>query len=221
MSVYSVEDVARIIGGEILNYAAPKSQIKIIATDSRTLTYGKDTVFFALTGVRNDGHDYLPALIKKGVSAVVVSRIPEETMSFDETAVIKVGNTLEALQKLAAYHRKQFSFPVVGITGSNGKTIVKEWLYDLLSSKFSIIRSPKSYNSQVGVPLSVWFMNHDNNLAIIEAGISKPGEMENLEKIISPDIGIFTNIGSAHQENFSNEKQKVLEKLNLFKHSPG
>ena len=219
MIFYTAEDIARITEGNILNSPAPGAKIKNIVIDSRTVTDGGQAVFFAIRGNRNDGHDYLNSVVKKGVAAVVVSKIPSRPDSFSECTIIKVNDTLKALQLLAAYHRQQFSYPVIGITGSNGKTIVKEWLYDLLNNHFSIIRSPKSYNSQVGVPLSVWLMNAGYDLAIFEAGISMPGEMGRLEEIISPGIGIFTNIGTAHQENFNSIRQKTEEKITLFRNS--
>src|SRR5690606_4665645 len=128
-----------------------------------------------------------------------------------------VQDTLHALQQLATYHRKQFAYPVIAITGSNGKTIVKEWLYQLLSPEYHIVRSPKSYNSQLGVPLSLWQMDGQHNLAIIEAGISKVGEMEAIERMVKPTIGILTNIGHAHDDGFASTKEKTIEKLKLFK----
>ena len=137
---------------------------------------------------------------------------------YPDANFILVENTLDALQHLASYHRKQFNFPVIGITGSNGKTIVKEWLYQLLHKDYNIVRSPKSYNSQIGVPLSVWQMNEQHSLAIFEAGISQPGEMEKLEEIIQPTIGILTNIGEAHSEGFNSFTEKALEKIKLFRH---
>lgn len=214
-----VEDISQITDGKIIFNPNPGYTIKNIAIDSRLVPGVKNTVFFALEGVRNDGHNYLVQLAKQGIVAMVVSRLPENPALFKNVTLIQVDDTLQALHRLAAFRRKQFKSPVVGITGSNGKTIVKEWLYDLLNNHFSIIRSPKSYNSQVGVPLSAWLINPSHTLGIFEAGISKPGEMEKLEKIISPETGIFTNIGQAHQENFSDKKQKTLEKLILFKHS--
>ncbi len=219
MTPYTIEKIAKIVQGEILSNPHPGAEIKNLATDSRTVVEGKETLFFALSGIRNDGHLYLEELIKKGIESVVVSRLPMNSAITGKTAVIKVVNTLHALQKLAASRRNEITCPVVGITGSNGKTIVKEWLYELLGEQFSLIRSPKSYNSQIGVPLSVWLLQPNHNLAIFEAGISKPGEMEKLEEIILPDVGVLTNIGSAHQENFSSLKQKTEEKLTLFRKS--
>lgn len=217
MTGYSIEDIARIIEGFIVRNNLPVSgRISRISIDSRTLLNGQETLFFALPGKHNNGHHYIQELISKGVKVFVVSetvKVPE----IHDIAIIQVRDTLVALQSLAGYHRSRFRFPVIGITGSNGKTVVKEWLYDLLSNHFSIVRSPRSFNSQVGVPLSVWNMQDMNNLGIFEAGISMPGEMEKLERIIRPSIGIFTNIGDAHQENFPSLSEKLGEKLQLFR----
>lgn len=185
--------------------------------DSRRLIFPATSLFFALQGPRRDGHTFLEQLYQKGVRNFVVSDAINTT-KVPEANIIQVSDTLQALQTLAAHHRKQFSFPVIGITGSNGKTIVKEWLNQLLEKKYSVIRSPRSFNSQIGVPLSVWGMNESHELAIFEAGISQSGEMERLQKIIQPTIGIFTTIGEAHSEGFLNIRQKVNEKLRLFTH---
>jgi alanine racemase len=175
MKAYSVKNITNITGGKIFNSIGSGPEIKYISIDSRTIADGKNTIFFALVGPRNDGHRFINQVKKKGVQVFVVSRLPENLNLFKTSTFIKVDDTLLALQKLTAYHRKQFKYPIIGITGSNGKTIIKEWLYDLLSESYSIIRSPKSYNSQIGVPLSAWLMNNSFNLAIFEAGISKPG----------------------------------------------
>jgi len=187
-----------------------------ISIDSRTIAEPAETCFFALAGERNNGHKYIPGLIRKGVKTFVVSAIPEEVKNYPGVCFVEVADTLKALQELAKWNREQYSYPVVGITGSNGKTIVKEWLYELLGRELTIVRNPKSYNSQVGVPLSVWLMDKTSGMAIFEAGISMPGEMQKLARIIRPDIGIFTNIGNAHQENFSSLEEKTAEKLKLF-----
>ncbi|WP_269234381.1 bifunctional UDP-N-acetylmuramoyl-tripeptide:D-alanyl-D-alanine ligase/alanine racemase [Flavobacterium flavigenum] len=189
-----------------------------ISIDSRSLQNGSQTLFFALTGVNNDGHSYILELIEKGVQNFVVQYIPENSVGKANFLVVK--STLEALQKFAAYHRNHFDIPVIGLTGSNGKTIVKEWLNFLLGPDYNIIRSPKSYNSQVGVPLSVIAINEKHNLGIFEAGISTVNEMDKLEEIIKPTIGVLTNIGTAHDEGFVNLVQKIDEKLLLFKDSP-
>ena len=188
--------------------------IQNLLIDSRRLDAAGQTLFFALVSHRNDGHKYIEDLYQNGVRAFVVSRMPEEV--HPDACYLLVQDVLQALQKLAAHHRAQFSIPVIGITGSNGKTIVKEWLAQLLSPDYNLVRSPKSYNSQVGVPLSVWRMDETHQMAIFEAGISKPDEMTALQKIIKPTIGIFTNIGQAHEENFISFVQKAGEKLNLF-----
>lgn len=183
--------------------------------DSRKLSQPENTLFFAIKGQRRDGHDYISELYQKGVRQFVVSK-DLDVSKYPDAAILKVKDTIHALQNLTAQHRKKFSIPVVGITGSNGKTIVKEWLYQLLQNDFNIVRSPKSYNSQIGVPLSVWEMTSYHNLALFEAGISQPNEMADLEKVIQPSIGIFTNIGKAHDEGFLNIRQKINEKLKLF-----
>ncbi|HEU4789939.1 MAG TPA: bifunctional UDP-N-acetylmuramoyl-tripeptide:D-alanyl-D-alanine ligase/alanine racemase [Flavobacterium sp.] len=188
-----------------------------ISIDSRSLQNNDKTLFFALVGTNHDAHIYLKDLIGKGVQNFVVTHIPDGLESKANFLVVK--NTLEALQQIAAHYRSLFSFPIIGVTGSNGKTIVKEWLNFLLSPDYNIIRSPKSYNSQVGVPLSVLAINEKHNLGIFEAGISTVSEMDKLEKIIQPTIGILTNIGSAHDEGFKNLEEKVKEKMLLFQHS--
>lgn len=189
-----------------------------ISIDSRSLQNGSQTLFFALAGVNNDAHLFIPDLIKKGVQNFVVQYIPENCT--DKANFLVVENTLNALQEFAGYYRNLFHFPIIGLTGSNGKTIVKEWLNFLLSPDYNIVRSPKSYNSQVGVPLSVISINENHNLGIFEAGISTVNEMAKLEKIIKPNIGVLTNIGSAHDEGFLNLIQKIDEKLLLFKDCP-
>jgi alanine racemase len=212
---FTLSEIASVLNAELF-YAQNLSNQKItqIVTDSRTFFKGDNSLFFALTGPRNNGHSYIPNLIEKGISAFVVS----DRLSINKKATfILVENTTAALQKLASYHRQKQNYDVVGITGSNGKTIVKEWLHNILSGEFKIVRNPKSYNSQIGVPLSVLLMDSEYNLGIFEAGISQPGEMKNLAEIIKPTIGIFTNIGDAHQEGFISLNQKIEEKLQLFK----
>ena len=190
--------------------------IRILLTDSRSLSEPAVTLFFALVTEYNDGHRYIPDLYEKGVRNFVVQHDFEGSDRIPDAQLIWVDNTLTALQEMAATHRQKFDIPIIGIAGSNGKTIVKEWLYQLLHDRFSIVRSPRSYNSQTGVPLSVWQLNEQTQLGIFEAGISLPNEMERLEKIIRPTIGIFTTIGEAHQENFYSQEEKCLEKLKLF-----
>ena len=188
--------------------------IDYISIDSRSLQNDENTLFFALSGPNHDGHQYIEELIIKGTQYFVVTRIPEDVKEKGNFLVVE--NTLEALQKFAAFYRSQFDFPIIGITGSNGKTIIKEWLNFLLSPDFNIIRSPKSYNSQVGVPLSILGIKEKHNLGIFEAGISTTNEMEKLQKIIQPTIGILSNIGSAHDEGFQSAAEKIKEKLKLF-----
>jgi len=214
--LYSSRDIAEIIEAKIYPQDAQELQIRDILVDSRRLISSRQTMFFALETPRNSGHKYIRGLYDKGVRLFVVSQFSEEDKKLKDAVFLLVDNTLAALQKLAATHRSYYNIPVIGITGSNGKTIVKEWLYQLMSPDKKIIRSPKSYNSQIGVPLSVWQLNSQHELAIFEAGISEPEEMPNLQQIIKPTIGIFTNIGQAHDENFINTRQKIGEKLNLF-----
>ncbi|MFK7049212.1 bifunctional UDP-N-acetylmuramoyl-tripeptide:D-alanyl-D-alanine ligase/alanine racemase [Flavobacterium columnare] len=188
--------------------------IDSVSIDSRSNQNTKSTLFFALVGPHYDAHQYIEGLIEQGVESFVVQTLDEKWLG--KANFLKVNNTLQALQSFAAYYRSLFSFPIIGITGSNGKTIVKEWLNFLLSPDYTIIRSPKSYNSQVGVPLSVIGINEMHNLGIFEAGISTVNEMQNLQKIIQPTIGILTNIGSAHDEGFVDLSQKIKEKIKLF-----
>ncbi len=195
------------------------SEIKWLLTDSRSLMFPDQSLFFAIRTDRNDGHKYIPELYQSGLRNFVISTFHPEFNQLTDAVFFKVENTVDALQLIVSAHRKAFNIPVLGITGSNGKTIVKEWLYQLLHADFNITRSPRSYNSQIGVPLSVWSLNENSQLGIFEAGISMPGEMNRLEKIIRPEIGIFTNLGDAHQENFVSLKHKCEEKLQLFRNS--
>ena len=186
-----------------------------LLTDSRSLCFPGETLFFAIVTPRGDGHRFIPQLYRSGVRAFVVNQVPQG--DFPGAAFLVVGDTRSALQRLAERHRERFAVPVVGITGSNGKTTVKEWLYQMLSGQFAVTRSPRSYNSQIGVPLSVWAMSGHTEVGIFEAGISQPGEMEALQRIIQPTIGVFTGLGDAHQENFDSLEQKCMEKLRLFR----
>ena len=214
--IYTLQNIARIISATdaIVNDAP----IEHLLLDSRKVNFPVTSLFFAIKGDRRDGHQFIQELYKKGVRSFVVNQEAEAAL-YPGAAFLIVNNTLAALQQLAAHHRQQFNIPVIGITGSNGKTIVKEWLYQLLHEDYNIVRSPKSYNSQIGVPLSVWQMNEQHTLAIFEAGISQQGEMLQLEKIIRPTIGILTNIGEAHSEGFIDSDHKFREKLTLFKNS--
>ncbi len=211
---YKIKDIAEIIGAE--RHGTADLKINWLLIDSRSLCFPEETLFFALRTQRNDGHRYIGELYRRGVRNFVVTVIPAEAASFEGCNFLVVRNPLEALQTLAAYHRSRFDIPVITITGSNGKTTVKEWLYQLLSPDFNVCRSPRSYNSQVGVPLSVWLMSPHNDIAIIEAGISQPGEMARIERIVRPTVGVLTNIGEAHQENFLSYDIKCAEKLSLL-----
>jgi Alr-MurF fusion protein len=213
---YSIENIASIVKGKWIAQHE-NAVIAHLLIDSRRLIFPATSLFFALQGPRRDGHHFLNELYAKGVRNFVVGDTVDATQ-LPEANIVQVPDTLQALQALAAQHRKLFAIPVIGITGSNGKTIVKEWLNQLLEKKYSVVRSPRSFNSQIGVPLSVWGMNESHELAIFEAGISQSGEMDRLQKIIQPTIGIFTTIGEAHSEGFLNIRQKVNEKLRLFTH---
>jgi len=210
---YRLIDIAKIVNGQV--HGRGTQEIEFITVDSRIFSPSEKGLFVAIKGQHHDGHDYIQEILKKQISCFLVNRIPTNLLGQGANFIV-VKDTLVAIQKWAAYHREQFKHPVIGITGSNGKTIVKEWIYQVLKSDYFIVRSPKSYNSQVGVPLSVLLTEEKHNLAIFEAGISLEGEMIKLQKIINPTIGIFTNIGDAHQENFSSLKQKLEEKLKLF-----
>ena len=211
----NIEEIASIMGAT--RVGTTPAHVDWILTDSRSLCFPEETLFFALKTKRNDGHKYIYDLYTRGVRNFVVSDLPEKASEYKDANFLVLDRPLKGLQKLATHHREQFQVPVVGITGSNGKTIVKEWLYQLLSPERVITRSPRSYNSQIGVPLSIWLMNEHTELGIFEAGISEMGEMEALKPIIKPTIGILTNIGGAHQENFSSVVDKCMEKLLLFK----
>lgn len=192
-------------------------QVRWLLTDSRSLSTPEGTLFFALTSRQGDGHRYIEELYQRGVRCFVVKRLPSEV--HPDAVYFLVRSTLEALQQLASYHRRQFQIPVIGIAGSNGKTTVKEWLFQLLSPDHVVTRSPRSYNSQIGVPLSVWNLSTDTQLGVFEAAISQPGEMRPLQHILRPTIGLFTCLGDAHQENFQSMEQKCREKLLLFRNA--
>ncbi len=215
--MYSIKEISKIIDAQFI--ANKNCNIDHLLIDSRNIISTSNTLFFAIRGERHDGHRFINDLYHQGIRNFVVEYLPKNHHNFSEAGFLIVKNSLEALQTLAAYHRKRFKYPVIGIAGSNGKTIAKEWINYVLYAKKQVVRNPKSYNSQVGVPLSIWLMNNAFDLAVFEAGISLPGEMENLENIIKPNIGLITNIGEPHQENFSDYKQKAIEKLKLFKNS--
>jgi alanine racemase len=215
---YTIEKVATLIGAR--RYGEKDATIGWLLTDSRSLCFPEQTLFFALRTKRNDGHKYISELYRRGVRSFVVEQVPEDYQAqFADANFLKVPSPLAALQRLAERHRDEFDIPVVGITGSNGKTWVKEWLYQILSPSMKVTRSPKSYNSQIGVPLSVWLLNEQTKVALLEAGISEPGEMLALHDIIQPTIGVLTSLGSAHQENFRNMDEKCMEKLQLFRNT--
>lgn len=214
-NLYTIAEIASAINAELVgdeNFLVDKLSI-----DSRVLGKNNKTLFFALKTTKNDGHKYIQELIDRGVVNFVVEKIPANTGN--KANFVLVNNSLKALQELAKWKRNLSSLKTIGITGSNGKTMVKEWLYQLLNVDFNIVRSPKSFNSQVGVPLSVWEIKNNNDLGIFEVGISKSNEMDVLEEIVHPEIGIFTNIGNAHSENFENLQDKIQEKIKLFRNS--
>lgn len=217
----NLSTVAEVIAPE--THIAKDADILYLLTDSRELhTDPSQTLFFALRTTKNDGAHYIPELYQKGVRAFVLNATPENKSlsdSFSDAAFLFVNDSLQALQDLAAYKRSLYHCPVIAITGSNGKTVVKEWLYQLLKDDYRITRSPKSFNSQIGVPLSVWQMNGQTELAIFEAGISQKGEMQRLERIIRPTIGVITYIGEEHGENFASLEEKRAEKMILFRHA--
>ena len=207
--LYSLIEIAQIVGGQL--HGNGSVIIQNITTDSRKIQLAESCLFVAIITPKNDGHHYIPQTLRQNIAGLLVSEKPKE-----ESNYILVINTLEALQKLAAYHRKQFSIPIIAITGSNGKTIVKEYINHLLKDKFAICRSPKSYNSQIGVPLSVWQLSSNFSLGVFEAGVSQPNEMERLESVIQPTIGVFTHLGDAHAAQFASDEEKLTEKLQLF-----
>lgn len=208
---YKLSEIAAVCGGTLVGSDV---EVQAVVTDSRSLSceLGTRPLFVAMHGANHDSHDFIPRMRERGVRAFLVERDVDDIPG---CGYVRVGNAIEALQRMAAYHRQQFAGTVVGITGSNGKTVIKEWIAEELPEDMKYYRSPKSYNSQLGVPLSVLMIEGDEQLAIIEAGISKPGEMERLERIIRPDVVVFTSIGDAHQENFLNLEQKCDEKLVL------
>ena len=212
---YSIEKVTTLIGAR--RYGNSDGNVRWLLTDSRSLCFPEETLFFALKTQRNDGHRYIDDLYRRGVRMFVVEQVPEHfDTRYPDANFLRVPQTLAALQRLAERHRDEFDVPVVGITGSNGKTMVKEWLYQLLLPSQKIVRSPRSYNSQIGVPLSVWLLNEQTEVGIFEAGISQPGEMFALRDIIQPTIGVLTSLGAAHQENFRSMEEKCMEKLELM-----
>jgi alanine racemase len=213
--VYSIQHIARVLGAELLNAEPHERGIAHLATDSRRLLYAAGTLFFAIKGPRRDGHDFIDRAYDAGVRDFVVGR-HIDISPFSGANFLLTPDVVGALQALAIHHRRRFSLPVIGITGSNGKTIVKEWLFQLLREDFHLVRSPGSYNSQIGVPLSVWQIATEHELGIFEAGISRMGEMARLAPIIDCQVGVLTNIGEAHSEGFPSKRKKLEEKLQLF-----
>ncbi|MGN1241818.1 MAG: bifunctional UDP-N-acetylmuramoyl-tripeptide:D-alanyl-D-alanine ligase/alanine racemase, partial [Alloprevotella sp.] len=213
---YSLEKVTALIGAR--RFGNAEARIDWLLTDSRSLAFPETTLFFALRTPVGDGHKYIPDLYRRGVRNFVVGTVPDNyETDYPDANFLRVLSPLKALQRLAERHREEYILPVIGITGSNGKTVVKEWIYQLLMLSMNVTRSPRSYNSQVGVPLSVWLLDERSRIGVFEAGISQPGEMQALRAIIQPTIGVMTNIGPAHQENFSTMQEKCHEKLSLFK----
>lgn len=208
--IYTIEKITTLIGARRIGHADAK--IGWLLTDSRSLCFPEETLFFALRSQRNDGHKYIDDLYRRGVRNFVVENDMFASQHTDANFLV-VPSPLEALQRLAERHRDEFDIPIVGITGSNGKTMVKEWLYQILSPHMVVTRSPRSYNSQIGVPLSVWLLNEQTQVGIFEAGISEPGEMASLHDIIQPTIGVLTSLGTAHQKNFRSMDEKCMEKL--------
>lgn len=212
---YAITQILEFTKGRLLQNEQPNQMLRNILIDSRQIISAKDSIFIPLEGRQSDGHDYLRDAYAEGVRCFIISK-KEKAKNLLAANIIEVENTLIALQSIAAQHRQQFSYPVIGITGSNGKTMTKEWLFQLLQEDHYVVRSPKSYNSQLGVPISVWNMNKHHQIAIFEGGISQVGEMDVLAKIIRPTIGILTSIGAAHDEGFSSRTEKLKEKLKLF-----
>ena len=214
IDLHTIIDLSK---GETVGFIPKKQLVKALSIDTRKLVSGEHSVFYALQGEFKDGHAFIQDAYDKGVRAFIVSSLPKTLLK--QATYILVKNTLYALQAIAKHHRDQFNYPIVAITGSVGKTTTKEWLYYFLATNFRVIRSPKSYNSQLGVALSLLELNHDCDIALIEVGISAPGEMERLEKLIRPDIGILTAIGTAHLDNFSDATELCKEKIQLFAHA--
>ena len=216
MACYQLHEISRITGGTLTGDGS--RTIQRVITDTRQVVIPGDSVFVAIRGMRSDGHAYLEDAYKQGIRNFLI-RTGFQIPSWDGAAWVSVNDPLTALQQLAGHHRRQFTRPVLAITGSNGKTILKEWLFQVLQEKMRLVRSPRSYNSQIGVPLSVWMLEPAHRMGIFEAGISRPGEMSRLAGILRPDYGIITNVLEAHQENFASMEEKTMEKLELFRGS--
>ena len=210
--MYKISEITALTGAHQIG--RHDQEIDWLLTDSRSLCFPESTLFFAIRTQRGDGHRFVLDLYQRGVRSFVVESVPEG--DFPDAVFLLVPDSLQALQRLAERHRESFDIPVIGIAGSNGKTTVKEWIYQMLSPDYTVTRSPRSFNSQIGVPLSIWGLWHQSEIGVFEAAISQPGEMQALQRIIQPTIGVFTCLGSAHQENFENMRQKCMEKLVLF-----
>ncbi len=210
---YSIKQIAKICNAE--QFGSADVTIRHLLTDSRSLLQAESSLFFAIQGLHHDGHEYIDELYRSGLRVFIVTQLPQSQP--EDAVFLRVGDSVSALQAIAANYRSQFHIPLIAISGSNGKTIVKEWLHQILNRHLNVVRSPKSYNSQIGVPLSVSLLRNDADLAVFEAGISKKNEMAKLEEVLNPTLGVFTSLGQAHQENFSGLEEKLKEKLQLFK----
>lgn len=214
---YSIQEIAQVLGIETSELRDKKAEVSLLLTDSRSLTYPAETLFFALPTNNDDGHRYVKHLYNKGVRNFVVEYSGNIDINvMREANFLRVASSLDAMQAIATYHRRRFQIPIIGITGSRGKTTVKEWLYQLLNEDYHIVRSPRSYNSQIGVPLSLWDIDDNTDLAIIEAGISTTGEMARLQAMIRPTVGVITNIGDEHNDGFASMEEKVEEKAKIL-----
>lgn len=213
---YAIQNIIQIINGKLLNPTLFDTQIERLLFDSRHLVFPTKSLFFAFKSNRQDGHQFIPELYEQGVRNFIITQ-KIDPQKYPNANFILVGNSIDTLQQLVRYHRRQFTYPIIGITGSNGKTMVKEWLFQLLHEDYKIVRNPGSYNSQIGVPLSVWQLDPSHSLGIFEAGISQTGEMEKIAPIIACQIGVFTNIGAAHSEGFKSQREKIIEKIKLFR----
>ncbi len=214
---YSIQEIAQVLGIETSELRDKNAEVSQLLIDSRSLTYPAETLFFAIATQNDDGHRYVKHLYNKGVRNFVIEYSGNiDIQAMREANFLRVESSLDAMQAIATYHRKRFHIPIIGITGSRGKTTVKEWLYQLLKDDYHIVRSPRSYNSQIGVPLSLWDIDDNTDLAIIEAGVSKTGEMARVQAMIRPTIGIITNIGDEHNEGFASMQEKVEEKAKIL-----
>ena len=204
MKDYTIAKISGIISQLAQSISTPDARIEHLLTDSRSLMFPETSLFFAITTKRGDGHKYIPALYAAGVRKFCKSKKISAGASqlYPDANFLQVSDSTAALQQLASFHRNRYDIPVIGITGSRGKTTVKEWLYQLLQCDEEVLRSPRSFNSQIGVPLSVWELDEPDTLAIFEAGISTSGEMQPISNVINPDIAVLTNLGAEHEEGF-------------------